>query len=1023
MTSTAYAKTVLSEMSSHSIFRFFPEVLDAFLKHGVVQSVNLRKRICVVNTPIKHLIIPIDGKLRLVLPTGRPGDERFLAVLDPLLPLCWRDHLQNNPYCLSAITEENCNILFVPSNIVNKVSPLRSPTENAIQLLISSSALRNFIESGDAKFKCGVKIANCLKTIDAPAIRLRNIEEVNFSGNLLHFIEDGWVVFEGQLQTGQTIHRVLRAGDWFGEPCFQKLFTRPPKLTFSKEMTIRQFAQSKLKSAFPNGEVPWEAIAPAWLEEAKRSAESSFKTSPRKRTRLTDLTMIELGYKTDPKKIVYANNSSEWPEMAVRNLAILNAVDLNLSNLKIFFDANERLSLGSFAEVLERHGFITRALRCEPSRLKRQKMPLLAFCNSRPYVILKVSGRQVYLLDPEKGIVGVHLKEFSQAWNGQALEAQRSPLEPILEDAITRHFLDDFRRITAALISAIYGKDSSGIYRNMFILGLVAALLEGTIPLCMEYIVGDILTSKNLQSLQTICIGIILIVFFSTVCEVISKLLSEMKLQRLQFDTQSYMIRQYLQTPPKIQGESRSYDMIAKLDLMQHLNETFHNPRIEIYLLGTVCFLYFLVIAAMRLDVAIVLAIGSLAMGNLKRFYVDQNLHELPGTTDLRQSAKIKLGEQIESTHVIKSVRGEVIAAKNTEFYSLGVTRLYLKLANKLNNGWGATGIITAVVYSISVYLMIGGGGFTKGKLEPGVFLAVMLFLGIFNRKFTGLTTAYGEYQFFKLESISYGYYARPNQEYSLPTIRNTRAIALKGDIRFVNVGFQYSGTNNFCLKEISFSIQPGKTIAIVGQSGAGKSTLVQMIAGQLRPQSGSIVYDEVDSRLLSLQSIRDQIGIVEQEPKLFADTFIANIAYGDDAPDIKRVEAAARASGANLFIESLPGGYHFFLHNNGRDLSAGMRTQISIARAIYKNPRILIIDEAGAHLDPISFKSMCDNVTELMEDRTVIFVTQRLQTLQKVDYVYVLKNGFIIESGTHNELIRNHREYIELFRAQVSTY
>jgi subfamily B ATP-binding cassette protein MsbA len=249
----------------------------------------------------------------------------------------------------------------------------------------------------------------------------------------------------------------------------------------------------------------------------------------------------------------------------------------------------------------------------------------------------------------------------------------------------------------------------------------------------------------------------------------------------------------------------------------------------------------------------------------------------------------------------------------------------------------------------------------------------------------------------------------------------NARAIkAFEKEIEYKNVSFAYQrGDSGYALKDINLKISKGKTIAIVGQSGSGKSTLVDMLPRFYDPTSGEISIDGNSLKDLTLTSIRNLMGIVTQESILFNDTVKNNITFGMTGVTDEQIIDAAKVANAHDFIMRMENGYETNIGDRGSKLSGGERQRMSIARAILKNPPILILDEATSALDTESERLVQDALTKLMAHRTSIVIAHRLSTIKNADEIIVMQKSLIVERGTHAELLTHNGTYKKLYDLQ----
>ncbi len=243
----------------------------------------------------------------------------------------------------------------------------------------------------------------------------------------------------------------------------------------------------------------------------------------------------------------------------------------------------------------------------------------------------------------------------------------------------------------------------------------------------------------------------------------------------------------------------------------------------------------------------------------------------------------------------------------------------------------------------------------------------------------------------------------------------------MEGIVRFENVSFHYEAAPVRSLRNITFEARPGQVTALLGPTGSGKTTLVNLIPRFYDVDSGCVTIDGIDVRDLDLRDLRRQIGFVLQQTLLFSASVRENIAYGrPDAPD-EEIIAAAKAANAHGFIMELPAGYDTQIGERGVTLSGGQRQRIAIARALLVNPRILILDDSTSSVDTKTEQSIQEALTTLMRGRTTFIIAQRLSSVQNADQILVLKDGAIVERGTHDQLLALHGHYAEVYELQLA--
>lgn len=315
------------------------------------------------------------------------------------------------------------------------------------------------------------------------------------------------------------------------------------------------------------------------------------------------------------------------------------------------------------------------------------------------------------------------------------------------------------------------------------------------------------------------------------------------------------------------------------------------------------------------------------------------------------------------------------------------------------------------------IVLLYSGVLTISGEITLGIVVAFLLYVGRFFRPIIDLTMFYNTVQssLAAAERIFETLDAKPE----IADVPNAVELAnVQGEIVFANVKFGYNPTNPV-LRDVSFHVKPGETLAIVGPTGAGKSTVVKLLSRFYEPQKGTITVDDYDVRKVTLESLHKQMGVVLQEPFLFSGTIMENIRYGKlDASD-GEVKNIAKMVGIHEFVNGLPQGYETDVGERGGKLSVGQRQLLSFARALLRDPPILILDEATSSVDPYTELKIKEGLSVLLKNRTSLVIAHRLSTVRNADNIIVLNEGKIVEEGNHSELMEKRGLYRRLYEKQ----
>jgi ATP-binding cassette subfamily B protein len=539
------------------------------------------------------------------------------------------------------------------------------------------------------------------------------------------------------------------------------------------------------------------------------------------------------------------------------------------------------------------------------------------------------------------------------------------------------------------------------------------------LPVFTQVVVDTVLVHQELNMLRLLVLSMVAVLLVMIVSMVVQRYLLSFAAVRIDAVALDFLMRRLLALPMSYFNARRTGDLQRRLEGIRRVREF-----VVRHAVGGITALCQLVVAvALMFIYSPVLALVFLATAPLFVLLMYFSSRWLRPIFD-----NLEEGFGKYHSHQIDAIKGiETVKASGGEgaFRTVMLNQFHGMAQRQFTADFTIMcyeGAIQSVTFlAMVLFLWVGAGEVMKGALTIGGLVAFNSLVVLANAPILLLLNLWHNLQYSSvlLNRLQDIFEQEPEQ--GLDHSRLLPVPSLEGRIRLHNVGFRYGGPESpLIIEQIDLEVPPGKTVAIVGRSGSGKTTLAKCLAGLLEPTEGTIFYDGVDLKTLSYRQLRRQVGFVLQENYLFADTISRNIALGDDEPDMDRVIWSARMANADEFIERLPLGYETPVGETGLAISGGQRQRIAIARAVYRQPPVLIFDEATSSLDTESESSIQQNMTQFFEGRTCFVIAHRLSTIRDADLIVVLEKGKVVEQGTHDDLMKVQGLYYYLASQQL---
>jgi ATP-binding cassette subfamily B protein len=685
------------------------------------------------------------------------------------------------------------------------------------------------------------------------------------------------------------------------------------------------------------------------------------------------------------------------------------------------FITKEGVSFLGLSEAADSAGFRTMGLKI-PFEVLQEKitMPCIVHWRQKHFVVVyRIKKGKIHVADPATGLVTYTRDEFVKNWANTMVDGQPAGLALSVEPTPSLYSLDDQPEKTGGFRFLLkYFRMYRKYFGQLFLGLIIGSCIQLIFPFLTQSIIDIGINNNDLGFIYLILFAQLALILGRMSVEFIRGWLLLHIGSRVNVAVVSGFLNKLMALPVAFFDTRLTGDIIQRIDDNHRIEEFLTSASLSILFSFVNLVVFGIVLAAFSLKIFLIFLTGTC----LYILWVSLFLKPRAKLDDIRfremSVSSSKLINIINGMQEIKLTQSETSKRWDWETHQASLFALKVKGLGLIQyQSAGATLVNEVMNIFITIF---AATAVLKGQMTLGMMLAVQFIIGQLN---IPVNQIIGFFRMSQDARISLDRLAEvhnmddeePSPEDKLQQMPDDRTI------RINNLAFQYEGPRSpYALKDISLDIEPGRTVAIVGTSGSGKTTLLKMLLGFYQPVNGSITVGGTSLSDISLRLWRKKTGAVMQDGFLFPDTIAGNLAPGASEIDEARLREAVDTANIREFIESLPLGYNTRIGANGHGLSEGQKQRLLIARVVYKDPEIVLFDEATNSLDANTEKAIVENLSGFFRNKTVVIVAHRLSTVRNADKIVVLEGGRIIETGNHRELVESKGAYYNLVKNQL---
>lgn len=550
---------------------------------------------------------------------------------------------------------------------------------------------------------------------------------------------------------------------------------------------------------------------------------------------------------------------------------------------------------------------------------------------------------------------------------------------------------------------------------EVLLASLFVQIIALVTPLIFQVVIDKVLTNRTLSTLDVMVVALLGVSIFEVLLGAMRHYLLSHTTNRVDVELGAKLFKHLLHLPLSYFESRRSGDTVARVRELDNARNFLTGQALTSWLDLLFALVYLAVMFYYSVALTLVVIAALPVFFGASALITPLLRKKLENKFAMGAENQAYLVETVTSMETLKSHAVEPQWQREWEKRLAGYVHSSFE-GGHLGNATNQFISMASKVLTVAL-LWLGARLVIDGELTVGALIAFNMLSGRVNAPILKLSSLWQDFTQMKVSIKRLGDIMNAQPE---PMFRPNRSTPphVQGRVTFEHVGFRYHLKAPEVLTDLSFDIQPGEVVGVVGVSGAGKTTLMRLVQRLYTPESGRILIDGMDLNLVDTSWLRRQIGVVGQDTLLFNRSVRENIALADASLSMESVMHAAKLAGAHEFILQLPEGYETVIGERGSKLSGGQRARIAIARALAINPRLLLLDEATASLDYESERLIHDNMAAIAKDRTVLIVAHRLSTLRLADRILVLDKGRLIETGSHAALIQKNGRYASLYKA-----